>query len=222
MGSMTVQGMYDYVRTFLDSDEEDLPDSLLSMWLNEGVDRIRTWDEPWSFYEQDWTVTFGAEQDLDELSPVPEAVMSVEGDRWLLKYRPHERQVGKYAWSSATAGNTTEWSLFDRTVFLWPVPAAPATYVLRGYRQPTAADSVDDVVDLPREFDALICEWILTRAYEWQDDDVMSQQKLARFERDLDRLRRRYVRAPKAGVQRLGGEHDGPVLLDRFAYSWEW
>ena len=228
MGLMTVGAMSDYVRTFLDSDEEDLPDTLLDVWRNEAVDRIQRTFESWQFYEHSWTFTctdqisFAAIAATDDAGAYPDAILSVEAERWLMKYMPHEREVARHAWSNGTAGNPTEWSLFDGSVYIWPVPASSATYVARGYRQPIVATNDDQMVDLPSEFDPLVCEWMLTRAYEWNDDEVMSQQKLARFERQLDLLRRRYLRAPKAGVQTIGSGHDSPLLPERLAYSWEW
>jgi len=227
MGTMTVGEMYQYVWDFLDSDEEDLPESLLKMWHTEGTNRIQRAFEPWVFYEHAWTFTAGASITFEEIGAandgvVPEAIQSVEADRWLLKYVPHERQVGRYAWSNATAGNPTEFSLFNDTLFIWPVPSGSASYTARGYRHPVVAATKEDVVDLPAEFDPLICEWMLTRAYEWQDDEVMSGQKLGRFEQQLEILRRRYLRAPKPGIQQVGVGHEGPLLLERLTYPWEY
>jgi hypothetical protein len=224
---MTVDGMHDYVRTYLDNDDEDLPDTLLDVWRDEAVARIQRSFEPWAMFEHAWTFTASDRISFDEIGAtdpdgfVPEVIQSVEADRWLLRFVPHERQVAKYAWSNAVAGNPTEFSLFDGELFIWPVPNGEATYTARGYRKPVLVRG-DGTVDLPAEFDPLVCEWMLTRAYEWQDDEVMSQQKLARFERQLDLLRRRYLRAPKPGVQQIGQGHDSPVLPDRLLYSWEW
>ena len=231
---MSVQAVYDYVRGYLDSDDEDLPSSLLDVWLTEGVNRIQRAFEPWSFYEHAWTFEAGHEISFDEIGAadpdgmLPEVIQSVEADRWLLKYVPHEREVGRYAWSNATAGQPTEFSLHNDTVFIWPIPHSPAEYTARGYRRPIPiwGDDGEIVttakVDLPAEFDPLLCEWILTRAYEWQDDEVMSGQKLGRFEQQLEILRRRYLRAPKPGVQQMGTQKDGAMLTDRLAYTWEW
>jgi hypothetical protein len=139
-----------------------------------------------------------------------------------LKYVPHERQVGKYAWSNATAGNPTEFSLFGDSLFIWPVPSGTAEYTARGYRRPVVSTDKESTADLPDEFDPLLCEWMLTRAYEWQDDEVMSGQKLGRFEQQLEILRRRYLRAPKPGIQQVGVGHDGPRMLERLVYPWEY
>lgn len=227
MGNMTVGSMFDYVRAYLDVDDEDLADTLLDMWCLEGTNRIQRAFEPWMLYEHTWTFACGHQITFADIADtnggvVPEVVQSVEADRWLLRYRPHEREVGKYAWSNATAGHPTEFSIYDETVFIWPVPNGEATYTARGYRRPVPASSKGSTVDLPAEFDPLVCEWMLTRAYEWQDDEIMSAQKLGRFEQQLELLRRRFMRPSKAGVQQIGSEHDGPVILDRLAYSWEW
>lgn len=202
MASLTVQEMRDYVRTFLDSDEEELPDSLLDIWRDEGTARIQRTFEPWSFYQSTWTLT--TSDHAATLADDVESIDSVEGDTQLLKYLPHQTLVEMYAWSDGSGSRVTYWSIWGEVLYLWPTPDAEESFTITGIRKPTAAVEATDTVDLPDEFHALVCEWMLARAYEQQDDDIMSQLKFGRYEQELDGFKRRYLRSPQAGVQAVG------------------
>lgn len=218
---MTVQNMRDYVRAYLDTDETEMPDSLLNVWMDEGTSRIQRKFEPWSFYETAWEFeTADPSVPFATIDSACEVVQSVEADRWMLHGLPHENALSKFAWSDSS-GSAYWFSTFASTLFLWPNPDSLTAFTARGYRAPTAWSAATDSVDVPVEFHPLICEWMLARAYEQQDDEIMSSQKFSRFEQQLDDYRRRYLRAPSFGVQVIGGHTAVPLLASRLAYDFE-
>lgn len=219
MTDMTVQDMRDYVRDFLDTDSTELSDTLLDVWRREATARIERSFETWDFFEQSWTLTTSAASTaLTSIDSTCERVISVEGDNWLLEYIPHERAVAKYAFGG-TSSQPTEWSVWGNALYLWPTPDGSASYTVRGYRSPTEATLPSDTVDLPAEFHPLIAEWMLARAYERNDDDVMSQQKFSMFAAELETLRTRYTRATSPGIMVIGAS--SPVWPTRMRYDWE-
>jgi len=224
MAAMTVQEMRDYVRSSLDSDETELPDALLDVWRNSATNRVQRTFEPWSFYETSWTFSTATnEVPFSSIDTTVESVTSIEGDNWLLKYVAHEAAVSRYAWGTTTTSSPTEWSQHGSSVFIWPTPDSTLTLTARGRRAPVDATASSETVDLPDEFHPLIAEYMLARAYEQQDDDIMSQQKFGRFEAELEAYRRRYLRASNAGVQIMGGtcSYNSMGLPARQAYDWE-
>ena len=227
MASMTVQEMRDYVRLFFDTDEEELPDTLLDVWRDEGVARIQRTFEPWSFYLSTWGLVTATHANLldslDDSTFTAESISSVyePNQQFVLSILPHELALRRYG---STTGTPWAVSVERDTLFLWPTPETTYSYVVRGYRAPVPAVDDTDTVDLPSEFHSLVCEWTLTRAYEQLDDEIMSAQKAARFEQLLDGFRRRYLRAPRGGIEALGSVPAGSSsagVPDRLRYSWE-
>lgn len=222
---MTAQQLRDYVRNFLDTDAEEVPDVLLDVWMNEGVARIQRTIPSWSFFETSWSVTTDeAEIPFAQFDPSVDSVTSVEGPDWMLRYLPHAQAVAKYAWGDVT-GVAYEFSV-SRTegqgpfLRLWPTPSASATYVVRGYRVAADVVAATDSPDLPEEIHPLVAEWMLARAFEQQDDLQMSVQKQQMFERQLDVFRRQYMRAMTPDVQQIGGGA-GLQLSGRLRFPWE-
>lgn len=220
MASLTLADMAEFVRTVLDSDEEEMPDVMLDVWRDEGVARIERTFENWSFYEQTWDLTTS-----DHAVTLPddlETISSIEAANWTLQYLPHAAAINQYAYGDQT-GLPYFWSLWAGVLYLWPTPSDEVSYTVTGIRKPIEATADTDTVDLPDEFHALVCEWMLARAYEQQDDDIMSTQKFGRFEQELDGYRRRYLRAPSAGLQVVGGICPSTAYKtsDRMRFDWE-
>lgn len=228
MATMTVQEMRDYVRTYLDVDEEELPDTLLDAWRFEATARIAKAFEPWDFLQDTWSLTTTTQ--VVPFSSIidgttPESIVQVEGDTYVLRYIPHEVATRKYAFGSGASGRPIEWSVWSDELYFWPDPAGTSyDYTIRGYRDPTQATLAGDEVDLPGEFHFLIVEWMLARQYERDDDEIMSTQKFNRFEQQIEILHRRYTRPPKAGVQAIGQFCTTDTIGDmpsRLWYDWE-
>lgn len=223
--AMTVQQLRDYVRNFLDTDEEEIGDSLLDVWRNEATSRIQRTISPWSFYETSWSVTTSSQTvQFSSFDPEIDTVTSVEAPNWMLRYVPHHLAVARYAWGDPT-GVPYEFSVArtetgGEQIFLWPSPSQSDTYTIRGYRVPNDVSAPADTLDMPAELHPLVGEWMLARAFEMQDDVFMSSQKMQSFERELDAYRRRYTRAMTPDVQAIGSGLPG-MWPDRLRFPWE-
>lgn len=194
--------MRDYVRLFLDSDDTELPDSLLDVWRDEATDRIQRTFEPWSFYQSTWTLVTTTHSNL--LATDVESVDSIEGSTFVLKYLPHEAAVAMYAWGSDTSGKVYQWSQWGGIIYLWPTPASEETFTVSGIRKPTPATNATDIVDLPNEFHPIVCEWMIAKGLEQLDDIESAAEHKNNFREEVDGYRRRYLRSPSSGVQAVG------------------
>jgi hypothetical protein len=222
--AMTLQNLRDFVRSFLDLDTTDLPDSLLDVFLLEGADRISRGGLRWNFYQASYTlVTTPSDPTYTyaEIGSALDSVDSLVGNNRLLQRRSHEELEEQFAFSSAT-GAPTFWSTWNSTVYLWPTPGAAYTYTVRGYRKPTAMVAAGSTPDMPEELHRLVGIWGCVRAYENQDDDIMANMLLSSFEQQLAVIRKRYEAFDRGGSTVLGGKRTPDLVpLNRLRYSWE-
>ena len=221
--SRTLQNTRDYVRLSLDTDIEELPDVLLDAWINEGETHVQRL--PWLLSDREAEYTFAsiantASYTFASIDATLDEIVGVEAERWALDFRPHLQMVRKYAWSNSTTSEPIEYSVRGRKLFLWAVPNAAFTFIVRGYRKPVITTAAATTFDVPEEFHVLIGEWALARAYEWQDDDIMSALKFQRFEQQVDVISRTYRRTPKGEADTIGYS-DSPGWPGRLIYPWE-
>lgn len=222
--SMTVQQVRNYVRSFLDTDSEELPDVLLDPWITEGAERIQR--QPWllSWFAKQWTLDTTAdtgEYTFATIGADVDSISGVEGERWALHQLPHRNAVRKYAWTNLTS-EPIEYSVRGTSLFLWNVPNDAYTLIVHGYRTATAASAASDVIDLPSEFHMQVAEWALSRAYEQQDDHEAAASKQQNVLNAVDQMSRRYRRDGTSGDFVIGefNIHD-QFTRGRLAYEWE-
>ena len=223
--SMTVQALRDYVRTHLDTDSTELPDSLLDVYMNEGIDQIARASERWSFYEDLWTFSSVKGQrayPLDSLDPTIDVVTSVQGPRWRLDPHSHEWAQEQFQWSNWTS-QPRYWTRWADSLYLWPTPSSVQTITIRGYRKPVAPSGASATPDLPGEMHDLVGSFMLARAYAHQDDEVMADRFRQDFEQGLSRFRKRYESARRGGTRTIGGNRRSPFARasGRLIFPWE-
>ena len=222
---MTVADLRSFVRDHLDSDTDELPDSLLDVYRQEGTDRIVQSSRSWSFYETTVTFTTTANDNtyaLSALSTPLRDIVGVEGPRWRCKPLSYENARETFARTVAATGEPRWYSIWADTLYLWPTPPSAYSMTVRGYRFPAVATSYSDEPDLPDEFHRLIGYWMLAQAYRQFDDEGMAGQLFGSFEQQLAILRERYESAPRGGISVLGGDRRGPRYAPgRLIYEWE-
>lgn len=230
--TMTVLELREYVRDHLDSDSQELPDSLLDVWRQEATSRIELGSQRWSFFETEVTFSTTVNDQTYALSALTttvgttaaalDTVLAVEGPNWVLDPLPHEQARQQFS-ATDYSGRPRWFSLFNGTIYLWPVPSVVESFLVRGYRAPVPATASSDSPDLPAVFHALVGQWMLARAYQQVDDEGMAAQFFGSFEGQLDILRRRFESPQRAGVSVMGGKSRGPVTVPsgRLLYDFE-
>lgn len=228
----TVQELRDYVRNFLDTDSEELPDSLLDFWRQEAENRITRAIRSWTFYETNFTLSTTASDQSYLLSALTcvedstydaEELTVVQGPRWQLGWLPHEEAEDRYSNYTGSA-EPTFWSQWGDTLYLWPTPDAVYALTARGYRAPVSTVVAGTNPDVPAAFHELIGEFMLARAFEQQDDETLSAAKFAKFEQEFDVLRRRYTKRRSGRVSVFGstrGRGQFGRLPRRLLYDFE-
>lgn len=189
---MDVQTLRNYVRNQMEVDDEELPDVLLNIYLQEAFDRTMAADNRWPRYEKTWELSKVAGNDFITLPPdlnLPSimAVMSVTGG-YQLSIINHENAEQSFppAYSN-TAGTPLYVSVWEGRLWLWPSVATDATYdvSLRAYRQPVWSNVASEIPDLDPRLHATLAYFAIALAYAAQEDEILEGVYMARWDRDL-------------------------------------
>lgn len=211
---MDVEGIKSYVRAQLDVDEEELPDSLLNVYLQEAFDRTMAYDNRWPRNEHAWlvakvpgtmTVSLPPDLNLPSLTSVWTVGSSVS-DGHQLGIIDHKTGEDWYGYSQA--GSVVEpayVSAWRGQLWLWPSPWIDQAVDLsvRGYRQPVWTNGASDIPDLDPRLHVTLAYFAISLAYAQQEDEVLEGVYLARWDRDL----RQQLRAI------LDPVHNRPLVL---------
>ena len=236
MASMTAGAIRSFVRTHLDVDVDELPNELLDVFMRDAVIRIISYfDESpvWLQSEYNFTTVVGQQSyDLDSTAGmiVPTALQTIDdvrGPFYSLTPRPH-RQVRSEYREDAPTGRPQQYSVWGRSLYLWPTPSQAESYWVTGIRQPNWdwLTSANQTPDLPEEFHPLIAQWALSRSYAQQDDPQMADFYRGEFSTELKNLSKRWRANLTAQPLVLnGGRITEPYRTQRtlgpLIYDWE-
>lgn len=234
--TMTAGDMRDFVRTHLDVEPDELPDLVLNVFLGEGFDKVIAafnQDAPWLHVDYTFTAEAGVQvYDLDAttglISPTPlQAIDDVRGPRYSLRPQQHQRMRARYRTESAPSAEPNDFSLWGRSLFLWPTPATDITYHVTGTRRPSSWITSNSFPDCPEEFHRIIAMWALGKGYAQQDDPEMGQFYTQAFDAELKKLMKRWSDENDAQPLVMGGGNRGgdkwrtQSVLGPLIYEWE-
>lgn len=189
---MDLQGLRDYVRVYLDVDDEELPDVILDTFISEGAARIINRDGKWPFLQARWsfTTTPGLNAyEMTTVGPDIDEIHSVQlDDGTTLLWAGQDDSEALFNQGYAGTGTPYQYSVWANALYLWPVPQVAQTVTVRGYRVPldfVAGGYPGATPDLPTEFHSLIARYALASSYEQQEDPEMAALHKAHFEDEL-------------------------------------
>ena len=205
---MDVEGLKTYVRAQLDVDDEELPDTLLNIYLQEAFDRTMAFDNRWPRNEFAWQLAKVAGEPNVTLPPdlnipsISSVFLTGDGGHQLGVI---DQKTGE-DWFGTTGGEPTYVSVWNGKMNLWPIPGLDATFnfALRGYRQPVWTNGASDIPDLDPRLHVTLAYFAISLAYAQQEDEVLEGVYLARWDRDL----RQQLRAI------LDPVHNRPLVLN--------
>lgn len=228
---MDVAELFDYARTSLDSDDTELPDTLLGAWMNAAENRmyaaLAEATRLWSISE---VVT--GDGFTQSYAIATQEVRVVNGAQWQLEPIPQEFATERWPRNAVEGspqifGLSTHWSIDEGSgsLWLWPAPNTGDVFHVSGLTRPQVTPFTDTttIPVLPVKYHALIGEYLVARGAEMQQNLALASMKMNRFESELDALGRIDKRPTAAGVVTVGSvQLRGPnVSPDRFAWPWE-
>jgi hypothetical protein len=230
--AFTLQQIRDYVRSYLDLDDTDLPDNLIDAWATEGSLLIERAEKRWPFYESTWSLntTSGvAEYEITAAlgSDVRELV-SCTGPRYELHWISTDEANARWTVAADTSGDPLYWSTWGTTtITLWPTPTDAETFTFRGYRAPSdwVLDGAGGTPDFPADLHHALVAFVLARAYLQQEDEALGHENMRIFEASLSAFQRRMNDLPGNQPMVLNGRRTwnrgSYSLPDRLRLPWE-
>lgn len=106
--------------------------------------------------------------------------------------------------------------------YLWPTPDAAVTYYVDYRREVADLVNAADEPNLPTDFHPMLVAWVVAREYELKEDGGRVQAAMARYLRDLSRLKYAtqtlsddlpVVGRRRMGLSRLGGQYPADVWI---------
>jgi hypothetical protein len=211
-----------YIRTHLEVDDEELPDSLLNVYLQDAFERTVALDNRWPRNETLWDVSkvlgeYNTALPVDVLIPSILSVMANSGRR-RLSYITQENAETLFSDNSVIAeGDPTYWSTWGRELTLWPNPGPNVTYdmTIRGYRQPVWDNAASTIPDIDPRLHPALAYYAMALAYAAQEDEILEGVYMARWDRDAKSLMGAIMDPPRHRPLVLNG---GPAALGGASY----
>lgn len=194
---MNVGQIREYVRTQLDVDSEEYPNSLLDSYLDEAFTRTVSLEPRWPGYEFVWTLvkadgetTIVPPADLN-ISAI-DSLINQETGRRLLEIAPEMAEdylLQRFVGFPGTAWFTT----YGGIITLWPQheTEGEVTFTLRGQRRPaelTFADS--EVPDIDVRMHRPLANFVIALMYANQEDEVLEDTYMKRWQAGFAAARR--------------------------------
>ena len=186
---MSAANLRDTVRDITDLDTEDLPDSLLNLYLRDGYYRILDLEKRWSFLEKTFTFNTVAEQREYPISsftadPISQVVSIVDNTNIGLRLDMvgHDMAEQTYVGSYDTSGDPLFYSIWEGKVHLFPKPNNVRTLTVRAYREPTDWINAEGNVDASANLHFALVYYACSRVYQRLEDTLMSGEYKRSFD----------------------------------------
>jgi hypothetical protein len=224
---MTLADIRDFVRTHLDVDDDDLPNSLLDSFIREGSVRIERAEKRWPFYAESWTLDTVADTSEYTFASIGDGdvdqIQSIRSTNYTLEWLGRDESFRYYPPNTTASGEPRYWSVWGTTLKLHPTPDGVYSLAILGFRKPVdwVALGAAEEPDLPEDLHNTVATWALARGYSHQDDPEMAAFYMDLHAAELDQIRRRLVDTPAHQPLVLNGRADTSFTLGRPRYDWE-
>ena len=178
---MTATALRQTVRDITDLDSEDLPDSLLDLYLRDVYYRILDIEKRWNFLEKSFTFNTVAEQRAYPIAnftadPMAQIVSIVDntGVGLRLDMVSHDEAETTYVGSYDTSGDPLFYSIWEGNIHLFPKPNNVRTLTVRGYREPIDWVTTGGFVDASSNLHFSLVYYACSRVYQRLEDVAMA------------------------------------------------
>lgn len=219
---MDVTAIRAYVRNHLEVDDEELPDNLLNVYLQDAFERTMASDNRWPRNEFIWNVSKVLDAWKVSLPPdvlIPAIISVTAGDAFhRLTYITQENAEDLFTHNNVIAeGVPVYWSTWGRELSLWPNPGLHVSYdlVVRGYRQPVWNNAASAIPDIDERLHPAIAYYAMSLVYAAQEDEILEGVYIARWDRDVKSFMGAIMDPPRHRPLVLNG---GPAVLGGSSY----
>lgn len=193
---MNRQQLRDAVRSQTDLDEDDVPNAMVDLYLDEAFEQTAALEQRWPFFEQHWEVQLLAGESATTRPSDLEGLVSVRdrdtGARLL--HIAHElaedNLIGNHG-----HGVPRMYSTWGGEIVFWPGTSADRTYRLRGWRKPAEwAGSAGSVPDLDERLHRPLVHYAVSRVYAHLEDPELEQLYFGKYMDSVERARKAIMR----------------------------
>lgn len=194
----TLQNIRDKVRTQVDLDSEDLPDTTLDLFIREAFDRTFASERRWPFFEETWTLTKAIGDTTIDLPTATEVAFIQRirsSDNFNLTHI--SQQMAEDNFEGVTSTGTPElFSVWGEVINLWPTPdsAEELTYTMRGWRKPSWSGVAATELDGDVRLHAPIGWYAVALTYAQLEDPELEQVYMNRWGSALAEVRKDIMR----------------------------
>lgn len=199
--ALTLDDIRTFVRAHLDLDTEDLPNSVLDVFIREGSKRIERAAPRWPFYAKTWTLTtVGGQRDyaFSAIATDVDQIAAISRDDMPLSWVGADVYDIVNPTNTLGSGKPVRYTWWGTTLSLHPTPDAAYALTVRGYRTPTdwVAAGAGANPDLPDELHNTVATWALAKAYTQQEDPELGSVYERQFAEELAEFKRRIDSTP--------------------------
>lgn len=195
--------MKNYVRNHLEVDDEELPDTILNVYLQDGFERTMALDNRWPRNETTWSVSQVPGETtitlpLDVNIPSIISVLGTNSRR--LAYLSEENvEDSFFTGVPVVTGQPSYWTTWAGQLMLMPNPFGEAAYdvTIRGYRQPLWDNAASTIPDMDARLHPALAYYAMSLSYAAQEDEVLEGVYMARWDRDCRSLMRAILDPPR-------------------------
>jgi len=187
--TMTATTLISAVRDITDLDADDLPDSLIKLYLRDGYYRILDLEKRWPFLEKTFTFATVAETRAYTVSAFTadpmDQIMSIidnTANGVSLDMVAHDELEIAYAGAGDTSSNPLFYSLWAGQIHLFPKPNNIRTLTVRGYREPIDWVTTGAAVDASANLHFALVYYACSRIYQRLEDTEMANEYKRSFD----------------------------------------
>lgn len=209
------------VRTQMDFDEDDLPNSTLDLYIREAYNRTIQMERRWPFFEASWSVTSGADSTITSPSDLAGivSITDVEDNRRLVMIG-YELAEDNFGGQQGT-GTPEFFSLWGETIQLWPSHDSVRSYRIRGWRKPAnwIGSGAATEVDADERLHIPIFHYACSLAYAQLEDPELESSYMRRWAATVEQAHQDIMRT----------QHHEPLVLNggtrrtgrRYRFVWD-
>ena len=173
-------------RQFGDESGVQITDTDIIRWINQGQNEIVNKNPMIQATATQTSVVAQQTYSINTLAPDILQLEAVIFDGWPLEPTNLERIKADLGSSYATTPGTPQYFyVWDNTIYLWPVPDTEKSIQINYSRHPMSVASAGDLLGVPDRYYDRVCEYVMSKAYELDEDWQGHQTNKQAFEDKL-------------------------------------
>lgn len=190
------------VRDITELDSTDVPDSLLTLYLRDGYNRIIDLERRWPFLEVSFTLTTVADQQaytVDDFTSddIREVISVVDPNNIRLAYIDYDEAEAQFLTPATPVGRPMFFSFWANQIHFFPRPTDAYALSVRAYRHPVDWVTNATYADGPDAFDMPLVYYVVSRVYQSQEETGAANEYERSFA-DAISLARRDIMRPES------------------------